>query len=388
MSRLFGRITRRGERRRADRLTVGLAGLAIATAGSVLAGEMARLARRRVRRREPPAGVLETAEQALETAGRATQDTVAVAREGYEATPRHETVLFNLLTGFVFAFALIRLSTAGIRGGWWPFGNVRLGGRHIHHFVPGILIAFGAGAVALLSDDSRLEQVLAVPFGAGIGLTFDEAALLLDLRDVYWTREGVLSVQVSCGLAATLGGTISGPAHAPARGGAGRGGWSDPRGLSAGPSVPDSGSSDGDRRVFAGRLEDSLQEARETSLEVVAPKARQPHGGLLTLPNHPRLAQDLEVVSHGRLGQIVFEAPAASLAARVGELASDAEPNRVAERVEHAFEVNFVALRVRDHAQIVRHMPYFGTMFDELRTYEEERHDQHEHPQGSRAPER
>ncbi len=50
-----------------------------------------------------------------------------------------------MLTGFVFAFALIRLSTAGIRGGWWPAGNVRLGGRHIHHFVPGILIAFGVG---------------------------------------------------------------------------------------------------------------------------------------------------------------------------------------------------------------------------------------------------
>ncbi|MEK6271811.1 MAG: hypothetical protein AABM42_04095 [Actinomycetota bacterium] len=208
MSRLFQRSTGGGDRRRADRLTVGLAGLAIATAGSVLAGEIARLAHRRLQRREPPAGVRETAEQALETAGRATQDTVAVAIEGYDATPRHETVLFNMLAGFVFAFALIRLSTAGIRGGWWPFGNVRLGGRHIHHFVPGILIAFGSGAVALVSSNPRLEQVFAVPFGAGIGLTFDEAALLLDLRDVYWTREGVLSVQVSCGLAATLGGAI------------------------------------------------------------------------------------------------------------------------------------------------------------------------------------
>ncbi len=47
-----------------------------------------------------------------------------------------------------------------------------------------------------------------MPFGAGIGLTFDEAALLLDLRDVYWTREGVLSVQLSFGLAAILGGAI------------------------------------------------------------------------------------------------------------------------------------------------------------------------------------
>jgi hypothetical protein len=117
-------------------------------------------------------------------------------------------VLFNLLTGFVFAFAVVRLSTAGIRGGWWPAGNVRVGGRHIHHFVPGILVAFASGSLALLTDDQRLEQVLAVPFGAGIGLTFDEAALLLDLRDVYWTREGLLSVQLSLGVAATLGGTI------------------------------------------------------------------------------------------------------------------------------------------------------------------------------------
>jgi hypothetical protein len=208
VSRLAQRLKRRGDRRRADRLTVGLAALAIATAGSVLATEITRLARRRVRRNDPPTSVLKSAEQALGTAGRATQDTVAVAIEGYEATPRHETVLFNLLSGFVLAFALMRLSTAGIRGGWWPFGNVRLGGRHIHHFVPGILIAFGAGAAALVADNGRVEQLLAVPFGAGIGLTFDEAALLLDLRDVYWTREGVLSVQVSCGLAATLGGTI------------------------------------------------------------------------------------------------------------------------------------------------------------------------------------
>ncbi|OLE35034.1 MAG: hypothetical protein AUG48_11985 [Actinobacteria bacterium 13_1_20CM_3_68_9] len=208
MSRLVQRLTRRGDRRRADRLTVGLAGLAIATAGSVLATEITRLARRRGRRTDLPAGVLGTAEQALGTAGRATQDTVAVAIQGYEATPRHETVLFNLLSGFVLAFALMRLSTTGIRGGWWPFGNVRVGGRHIHHFVPGILIAFGSGAASLVTENARLEQLLAVPFGAGIGLTFDEAALLLDLRDVYWTREGVLSVQVSCGLAATLGGTI------------------------------------------------------------------------------------------------------------------------------------------------------------------------------------
>ena len=40
--------------------------------------------------------------------------------------------------------------------------------------------------------------------GAGIGLTFDEAALLLDFRDVYWTREGLLSIQLSFGATAIL----------------------------------------------------------------------------------------------------------------------------------------------------------------------------------------
>jgi hypothetical protein len=158
--------------------------------------------------RDPTESVFETAEHALETAGRASRDTVAVAIEGYESAPRREAALFNLLTGFVLSFALMRLSTYGIRRGWWPFRNVRVGGRHVHHFVPGILVAFGCGAVAMVTDSDRLETALAVPFGAGIGLTFDEAALLLDLRDVYWTREGVLSVQVSFGLAALLGGTI------------------------------------------------------------------------------------------------------------------------------------------------------------------------------------
>ena len=208
--RPLARIFRRRRSRRADRLTVGLATVAVATAGTVILGEVVRLARRRVRPVAVPAILHEGPERTLETAGRATQDTVAVLVEGYEATSRTEKVLFNMLTGFVSAFALIRLSTVGIRGGWWPAGNVRVGGRHIHHFVPGILIAFGSGALGLLTQSQKLETSLAIPFGAGIGLTFDEAALLLDLRDVYWTREGILSVQVSFGLAATLGGTILG----------------------------------------------------------------------------------------------------------------------------------------------------------------------------------
>ncbi|HEY8467904.1 MAG TPA: hypothetical protein VIL04_14000 [Solirubrobacterales bacterium] len=199
---------RRRSRLEPDRLTLALAGVALATVGTVVGGELWRLAKRRLREAdesEPGTALDPVARQrALAATGR---DAVVVAREGLQATPRHELVLFNMLTGFVGAFAVVRIGTHGIRAGWWP-GNVRLGGKHIHHFVPGILLAFGAGGAALMTSNEALERTLAIPFGVGLGLVLDEAALLLDLRDVYWTREGILSVQLSLGAAAIMGGTI------------------------------------------------------------------------------------------------------------------------------------------------------------------------------------
>jgi len=143
-------------------------------------------------------------EALIESAPAAAADTVGVAVRGYTEAPRSEIVLFNLLAGFLGSFASVRLSTWAIRDGRGPFRNVKIGGRHIHHFVPGILLAFSSGTAALLTDDDEVERRLAIPMGAGIGLTFDEAALLLDLRDVYWSREGLLSVQLSLGATAIL----------------------------------------------------------------------------------------------------------------------------------------------------------------------------------------
>ena len=189
----------------AERVTVGLAALGLGAAGTVIGGELLRMANRRRESQEA-----ETPANLVDVAGHATRDTIAVARRGLRATPHHEQVLFNILVGFLGAFAIVRLSTWGIRSGWWPAGNVRLGGRHIHHFIPGIVLAFAAGTGAITTRSQRTESTLAIPFGAGMGLTMDEAALLLDLRDVYWTRQGLLSVQVSLGITATLAATILG----------------------------------------------------------------------------------------------------------------------------------------------------------------------------------
>ncbi len=189
----------------AERATVALAVLAVGALGVLLSGELLRMARRRreSEQTETPANLVDVAEYA-------TRDTIAVARRGIRATPHHEAVLFNILQGFLGAFAIARISTWGIRHGWWPSGNVRVRGRHIHHFMPGIVIAFASGVGAITTRSEKVESVLAIPFGAGMGLTMDEAALLLDLRDVYWTRQGLLSVQVSLGVTATLAATILG----------------------------------------------------------------------------------------------------------------------------------------------------------------------------------
>src|SRR5690242_2928953 len=90
----------------AERVTVGLAVLAIGAAGTLIGGELLRMASRR---RESEAA--ETPGNFVDAAGHATRDTITVARRGLRATPHREQVLFNILSGFLAAFAIARLST-------------------------------------------------------------------------------------------------------------------------------------------------------------------------------------------------------------------------------------------------------------------------------------
>jgi hypothetical protein len=130
-----------------------------------------------------------------------------VARAGYRDVPTRENSLFNLLASFATTFLAVRTVTYALktRPAVGPFRNLRVGHRHIHHYVPGIVIALVSGAAGIVTRDERLEPFLAVPFGVGMGLTLDESALLLELEDVYWAREGLLSVQITLTVMAMLG---------------------------------------------------------------------------------------------------------------------------------------------------------------------------------------
>jgi hypothetical protein len=144
----------------------------------------------------------------LAAGAEAALETVEVAVEGYRGGSYRENALLNLLVSFSLTLGATRLSTHVLRASGGrpvgPFRNVSVGRRHIHHFVPGIALAFVAGGVSILSRDEALDPWLALPFGAGAALTLDESALLLVLDDVYWTEEGVVSVQIALGAMALL----------------------------------------------------------------------------------------------------------------------------------------------------------------------------------------
>ena len=129
-----------------------------------------------------------------------------VMREGYAVSRTRENTLFNMLASFTVAFGTTRAITWTIRekGGIGPIKDVVVGDRHIHHFLPGGIIALAAGGVAIGTKRQEFNKYLALPFGVGVALVLDESALLLELDDVYWTEEGVLSIQIAFAAIALL----------------------------------------------------------------------------------------------------------------------------------------------------------------------------------------
>ncbi len=187
--------------RSADRLTLAMGLIALGTVVAVVAAEVGRIWRKTSDETEDSSvGIIESGRTVV-------SETVAVAREGYRGITTSESTSFNLMSSFVLSFGIVRATTYGVRHGIPPFRDVSIGGRHIHHFIPGLVLAFLSGSAALLTKGEHYEPYLAIPFGIGMGLVFDESALLLELQDVYWTREGLLSIQLTLAAATLLAAT-------------------------------------------------------------------------------------------------------------------------------------------------------------------------------------
>jgi hypothetical protein len=119
--------------------------------------------------------------------------------------PGQQSGLISWLA-FTGTFGAVRGITHAIRAGRGPFRNMSLGGEHLHHYMWGIGMLAGVGAVAVRGDEKlRRHPVTALVYGSGLALITDEFALLLDLQDVYWAKQGRVSVDVAIGASSLVG---------------------------------------------------------------------------------------------------------------------------------------------------------------------------------------
>ncbi len=107
---------------------------------------------------------------------------------------------------FTGTFGAVRGITYAIRAGRGPFRNLSVGGEHLHHYMWGIGMLAGVGAIAVHGEDAhRRHPAVTVSYGSGLALIVDEFALLLDLQDVYWAKQGRISVDLGIGAIAAAG---------------------------------------------------------------------------------------------------------------------------------------------------------------------------------------
>lgn len=109
--------------------------------------------------------------------------------------------LFGATVSFFLTFGGVRGVVYCITHQIPPFHFVTMHGTHVHHLVFGIIILLGVGYAWLAeigsgtgSSSLLVGRLLSILYGVGAALTLDEFALWLNLRDVYWSREGRASI--------------------------------------------------------------------------------------------------------------------------------------------------------------------------------------------------
>jgi len=131
------------------------------------------------------------------------RDVRSVFREDLE--PGQRSALLSWLA-FTATFGAVRGITYSIKQGEGPFRNLSVGGEHLHHYMWGIGLVSGVGGVAVHGEDrQRRHPLTALTYGAGLALIVDEFALLLDLKDVYWAKQGRVSVDLGIGVSSLAG---------------------------------------------------------------------------------------------------------------------------------------------------------------------------------------
>jgi hypothetical protein len=109
---------------------------------------------------------------------------VEMALAGFRESPASERVLFGMTTSFAVTVTASRTMNY-VRERRRPMPRARSLGRRfatltgdnsvrVHHFLPGMVIGFTTGGIALMARAGHLERLLSLPFGVGLAMTTDE----------------------------------------------------------------------------------------------------------------------------------------------------------------------------------------------------------------------
>jgi hypothetical protein len=122
-----------------------------------------------------------------------------VVRERIPNRQRRRLLLASV--SFLVTFASVRVMVYCITHQIPPFHFIFMDGRHIHHLVFGILLLLAVGYAWLCDIGTGMDstsllasRLTSILYGLAAALTLDEFALWLNLKDVYWSREGRSSI--------------------------------------------------------------------------------------------------------------------------------------------------------------------------------------------------
>jgi hypothetical protein len=108
--------------------------------------------------------------------------------------------------GIAFAF-LLTVAAARFISLIAPGFHSTVEGVHVHHYVYGIFILTAAGYLALTFKGARATFWIALLYGLGVGLTFDEFGFWINpvfQRGVRWNSNGITAIVLGLLLVALI----------------------------------------------------------------------------------------------------------------------------------------------------------------------------------------
>lgn len=105
-------------------------------------------------------------------------------------TSRLEEIPFVIFASFLSTFIITRLYIYLTQKDRYSFliDHIIINGIHVHHLNFGIAILAITGFWSLYDVSRSLHRTLAIFYGIGLALTFDEFALWLHLEDNYYSQ--------------------------------------------------------------------------------------------------------------------------------------------------------------------------------------------------------